>query len=374
MTISGSPLLDHCPETLPAKAYFDPDWYTAETRAIWRRNWVHVGRLNDLPTGTMRRVEIGGQNLILCRAQDGSVTAFHNTCRHRGAELCSVQEKRLGKLVTCPYHNWAYDLSGRLVSVAFATPTEDFDKSDHGLYPVHVRDWNGFLFLCLADAPPELVPDLGLAALDNWPMAGLKTGHRLVKDLNCNWKIFWENYNECLHCPGIHPELCDMVPIYRQGVMAANEAPDWAPDAPLAPALKDGARTWTMSGAPCGQEFPDLTASEKANAFNFVTLYPTMYVVAHVDYVRSVTVTPLGPERTRLTSEWLFSDETLAQPGFDGADVARFATLVLEQDGAACEMNQRGLRSERYERGRLMPQEFDIRKFHVWVATQMDHA
>lgn len=370
----ASPLLDHCPETLPASSYIDPDWYAREERAIWRRNWVNVGRLNDLCPGTIRRVQIGGQNLILCRSRDGAVAAFHNTCRHRGAELCSVDEKRLGKLITCPYHNWAYDISGRLVSTAFATPTADFVKADHGLFPVHVRDWNGFLFLCLADTPPELSPDIGISALDNWPMAGLKTGHRVVKDLNCNWKIFWENYNECLHCPGIHPELCDMVPIYRQGVMAANEAPGWEPGGTQASTLKAGAQSWTMTGVACGPEFPGLTEAERLNGYNFVTLYPTMFVVAHVDYVRSVTVTPLGPERTRLTAEWLFSDETLAQPGFDPVEVARFATLVLDQDGAACEMNQRGLRSEKFERGRLMPQEFDILKFHNWVRAQMDPA
>ena len=73
-----------------------------------------------------------------------------------------------------------------------------------------------------------------------------------------------------------------------------------------------------------------------------------MYVVAHVDYVRSVRLTPLGPERTRLIAEWLFPPETLAQPGFDAADVAAFAKIVMEQDGAASEMNQRGLRSPAY--------------------------
>lgn len=374
MTGPASPLLDHCPETLPASSYHDPDWFAREERAIWRRNWVHVGRMDDLPRGTMRRIEVAGQNLILCRDRDGRVTAFHNTCRHRGAELCPVDEKPLGRLITCPYHNWAYDTSGRLVSTAFATPTADFVKADHGLFPVHVRDWNGFLFVCLADQAPELRPDLGLGALDNWPMAGLRTGHRLVRELDCNWKIFWENYNECLHCPGIHPELCDMVPVYRQGVMAANEAPGWTADAPARPVLKEGARSWTLTGAPCGPEFPDLTEQERGRGFTFVTLYPTMFVVAHVDYVRAVTVTALGPERTRLTAEWLFSGETLAQPGFDAAEVARFATVVLDQDGAACETNQRGLKSERFARGRLMPQEFDILRFHDWVRDQMGPA
>jgi Rieske 2Fe-2S family protein len=367
-----SPLLGHCAETLPAKSYHDPEWFAREQRAIWRRSWVNVGRLNDLAPGTMRRHEIGGQNVILCHAADGRLGAFHNTCRHRGAELCSADEKPLGKLITCPYHNWAYDVSGRLVSTAFATPTADFDKRAHGLFPVHVRQWNGFVFLSAAEEPPELVPDLGLSALDNWPMEALRTGHRIIRDLDCNWKIFWENYNECLHCPGIHPELCDMVPIYRQGVMAANEAPGWKAGATQSPTLKEGARSWTMSGAPCGPEFAELTAQERANGYNFVTVYPTMFIVAHVDYVRSVTVTPLGPERTRLTAEWLFSDETLAQPGFDAAEVARFATLVLDQDGAACELNQRGLKSEKYQSGRLMPQEFDILKFHNWVRAQME--
>lgn len=374
MTEPASPLLDHCPETLPAAAYHDPDWYAREERAIWRRNWVHVGRLGDLGPGTMRRLAVAGQNLILCRDRAGAVSAFHNTCRHRGAELCPTEEKPLGRLITCPYHNWAYDTAGRLVSTAFATPTADFVKADHGLFPVRVTEWNGFLFLCLADAPPPLAPDLGTGALSNWPMDALLTGHRLVKDLACNWKIFWENYNECLHCPGIHPELCDLVPVYRQGVMAANEAPGWTAGAEDAPVLRAGARSWTLTGAPCGPEFPGLTPEERARGFTFVTLWPTMFVVAHVDYVRAVTVTPLGPERTRLTAEWLFPESTLLQPDFDAAEVARFATLVLDQDGAACEMNQRGLKSERYLGGRLMPQEFDILKFHDWVRGQMNPA
>ena len=369
-----SPLLDHCPETLPSEAYLDANWFAEEERRIWRRNWIYAGRLNDLPPGTMRRIAVAGQNLILCRDAGGRVTAFHNTCRHRGAELCAEAERPLGRLITCPYHAWAYDTSGRLISTAYGTPTRDFDKADHGLFRVHVRDWNGFLYICLADTPPALAPDLGLQALDNWPMRELVTGHRLETEVACNWKIFWENYNECLHCPGIHPELCDMVPVYAKGVMAANEAPGWSPEAPPAPVLKDGARSWTMTGAPCGPEFPALTQQERANGFNFVTLYPTMFVVAHVDYVRAVSLTPLSAGRTRLVAEWLFTPETLAQPGFDAEGVAAFATLVLKQDAEACEMNQRGLASDRYRCGRLMPQEFDIARFHDWVRSQLADA
>lgn len=367
----ASPLLTHCPETLPRAAYLDPAWFERERRAIWSREWVYAGRVGDLAPGSMRRVAVAGENLILCRDGTGKVTAFHNTCRHRGAELCAEASRPMGKLITCPYHAWAYATDGRLVSVAHATPTADFRKEDHGLYPVQVHLWNGFVFLCLAEDPPEFRPDLGIHALDSWPMAALVTGHRLEKVLDCNWKVFWENYNECLHCPGIHPELSDMVPVYRRGIMSEQEASDWQPGAATAPVLKDGARSWTVDGQPCGPEFPGLTAQERANGHNFVTLYPTMFIVAHVDYVRAVSLTPLAAEKTRLTAEWLFLPETLAQPGFDLAHVTDFATTVLLQDGAACEMNQRGLQSSRHERGRLMPQEFDIHRFHHWVLSRL---
>ena len=368
-----SPRLDHCPATLPVRAYLAADWFAQEERTIWARNWVAAGRLNDLAPGRMKKVQVGAAEVILCRGSHGDLTAFHNVCRHRGAQLCSGPEQPLGRLVTCKYHAWSYSAAdGRLIATGHACPTDDFRKEDHGLLPVAVTVWNGFIFLNLAARPGPLRPDVGLAYLDNWPMDSLITGHRLVKDLACNWKVFWENYNECLHCPGIHPELCDMVPVYGQGIMAPNEAVGWTPDDRPASALKPGAATWTATGRPCGPEFPNLTASERQNGFNFLTLYPTMFVVAHVDYVRAVVLQPLGPETTRLTAEWYFPQATLDQPGFDAAKAAAFAALVMEQDGAAVELNQRGLRSPAYTHGRLMPEEYAIRDFHAWVLNEME--
>lgn len=368
-----SPLLDHCPATLPAHAYYDDAWYRQEQQTLWANNWIYVGRLADLDPNTMRRVTLAGHALILCRDDGPTPKAYHNTCRHRGSELCTKAQQDVGRLITCPYHAWSYALDdGRLVATGHATPTSDFDKAANGLFPVHSMVWNGLIFLCLSDTAPEFAPDMGIAALDNWPMDGLITGHTYTKDIACNWKVFWENYNECLHCPGIHPELCDLVPIYGKGVMSDAEAPGWAPDAPHQPKLKPGARSWTMTGAPCGPEFPDLSPDQRADAYSFVTHYPSLYVVAHVDYVRLVRIEPTGPETTRLSAEWLFPPETMAQPGFDAAEVAAFARIVLDQDSAASEMNQRGLKSPRFKRGTLMPQEFDIAAFNAWVLSEMD--
>ncbi|MGR3563275.1 MAG: aromatic ring-hydroxylating oxygenase subunit alpha [Heliomarina sp.] len=374
MTIQSptpSPLLDHCPETLPKAAYMDIDWYKKELSTIWSNNWVMVGRAADFPAGSVTRRSLGGADVLVVSDANGKLSAFHNTCRHRGAALCAThQESFGGKLIKCPYHAWSYATDGCLISTGFGQPTADFDKSEHSLFPVSLMEWNGFVFLSLPKDPGPLSPDMGLNALDNWPMNDLVCGHVFEKELYCNWKIFWENYNECLHCPGIHPELSDLVPVYREGVMSEAERKNKPGGAELSP-LKEGAQTWTANGQPCGPEFPNLTTTERRTAHNFVTLYPSAFIVAHVDYVRSVTLTPLGPEKTKLRAEWLFLPDTMAAPGFDLKNVTEFATLVMEQDGAACELNQKGIASPAYERGRLMPEEFDIHYFHKWVLAEM---
>ena len=373
----ASPLLDHCPPSLPAACYYDEAVFDREQELIWRRNWLYVGRNNDLPAGTMRRLNVAGQNLILVKDRQGTLTCFYNTCRHRGSELCTVAEKSVKfGLILCPYHFWSYDLSGKLVRTPIVTLTDDFNRDEYGLLSVAVKLWNGCIFICLKKDAPDFAaaPDLGIDALDNWPMESLVTGHAMAKELDCNWKVFWENYNECLHCPGIHPELCDMVPVYGKGIMAPNEDVNWTPEAAQpAHGLKAGARSWTVNGQPCGPEFPDLTDAQRDAGHTFVTLLPNAFIVAHVDYVRIVTVTPLAPEKTELKAEWLFLRETMEAPGFDLANVVDFARTVMLQDGGACEINQRGLRNAAFERGRLMPQEFDVYRFHKWLERHIDY-
>ncbi len=368
-----SPLLDRCPPSLPREAYRDPGWYGAEVHHVWKTSWVLVGRRAELPVGTVRPIDLVGQRLILVHDDEGRIRAFHNTCRHRGAELCAAEGALRGGRISCPYHQWTYDVQGRLISTAFGTPTGDFRKEDHGLFPVHLLDWRGFLFVCLGETPPDFtqasIPEL--AKLANWPLERLVTGYRRHWDIACNWKIYWENYNECLHCPGVHPNLSKRVPAFARGINAPNEAVDWTPDAPPVASLSEGASTWTVNGKSSGPEFPDLTKAERAEGASFLTFYPTCYITAHVDFLRVGTLTPLGPERTLLTIDWLFPPETLAAPGFDLANAVDFVAQVIDEDAMACEMNQRGLASDRYRAGTLMPQEFDIAHFHTWLRARL---
>jgi Rieske 2Fe-2S family protein len=368
-----SPRLDHCPEGLPRAAYLDRGWYDREMATLFARQWVMVGRAAEFATGTMRRVVVGEAQLIVVRDSAGTLAAWHNSCPHRGSELCRAEEEQVGKLIRCPYHAFAFAAAdGRLVSTAHAVPTDDFDSAAHGLRPVSLQVWNGFVLLNLSAAPGAVSADVGLGTLDNWPMADLVTGHRWETDLACNWKAFWENYSECLHCPGIHPELCDMVPVYGRGIMGETEALGWTPDDPAHPNLRKGAQSWTPDGGICGPVFARLTAAERQAGHTFVTLWPSAYVVAHADYVRSVRTVPMGPEQTRLIAEWYFPAETLAQPGFDAAHVAAFAKIVMRQDGEASEMNQRGMRSPSFKAARLMPEEYEIHRFQQWIVAEME--
>ena len=129
--------------------------------------------------------------------------------------------------------------------------------------------------------------------MSNWPLEDLVSGHVFTKVMNCNWKIFWENFNECLHCPGVHKHLSHLVPIYGRGLMARHDDPDWAKhadnDAPeFSGRLRDGAETWSEDGRSHGPQFQNLTEAERAAGQTYAPNLPSMFIVGHVDYVRTV--------------------------------------------------------------------------------------
>jgi Rieske 2Fe-2S family protein len=253
----------------------------------------------------------------------------------------------------------------------------DFDRGAHSLYRIAIAEWKGFVFINLDEQAAAFDPTLDLddsASLDNWPLGDLVSGHMVRKVVACNWKIFWENYNECLHCPNAHPELSDIVPIYSRGLLEPADHPDWqtSTDPKLRGGLKAGAASWAMDGQAAPHVFPDLTEAERAAGQSYATRLPSVYLVAHVDYVRAVRVMPLGPDSTELTAEWLFPRETLEDPRFDLKNTTDFATLVMTQDAALCELNQRGLHSLRHHHGTLMPEEYLVQQFHDWVRTALE--
>ncbi len=366
--------------TLPSGAYFDPAHHAKELKAIWYRQWIYLCRAGSLSEPmAYRTFDIGTQNILVLRNSDGVLKAFHNTCRHRGSVLCQEREGRFrSKLIVCPYHQWAYDGDGALIKTSSLSHAPDFSRDDYGLYEVALTEWRGCVFVSLDRNPPAFEDSYGRDAsvIENWPLESLVVGHTWRKTMACNWKVFWENFNECLHCPNIHPELSDLVPLFGRRVSQLRDDPDWADyagsnDPKLVGGMRDGAVSWTMDGAPAGDAFEGLTDAERTHGKAYFVSLPSVFIAAHADYVRIVRILPKGPEETELQAEWLFENHTLKDPAFDLSNVVDFAVTVLEQDAGASELNQKGLRSIRHDHGVLMPEEHYVHGFQCWVRRAM---
>jgi glycine betaine catabolism A len=367
-------------ETLPASYYFDPAHYQREMSRIWQRNWIYVCRSSDLAAPrSFRTLGLADQSLLLVRGEDGTVRAFHNTCRHRGAALCRAAEGRFPAAgIVCPYHSWRYNLRGELLQTSSAQPGDGFDARDFPLYGLPVTEWNGFLFSALIPDPPPFAAsfDLPLSRLADWPLGDLVVGHRLHKIIQCNWKVFWENYNECLHCPGVHPRLAQLVPLFGRALLERRDDPRWQDhagddDPKYGGGLRAGAESWTMDGKPAGVCFPGISAADRQAGHVYLTGLPSVFLVAHVDYVRVVRLLPLGPERTEMSIEFLFLPETLADPARDIMNAVDFTDIVMSEDAEICELNQRGLHALAHRNGVLMPEEYAIGQFQDWVRSEL---
>lgn len=378
-TGGDDPVLHAAVPSLPARAYFEADAHERELRRIWRRHWICAGRSEEIAAAReFRQYRIADRGVLLLRDEQGELRAYLDSCRHRGASLCADERGRFARAaIVCPYHAWTYDLQGRLLRTGARPPPAGFDRNAHGLWPLPVREWNGFLFFCLDPDPPPFAAgfDQPLERLDAWRLADSVSAHRTVLTIACNWKVFWENYNECLHCPGVHPELSRLVPIYGRGLLEARDDPDPRPraaagDPGTRDGLRHGARSWTTTGEAVGPEFPGLGAADRRAGHVYVTALPSLFVVGHVDYARAVRLRPLGPETTELRVDFLFPREALATPGFDPGPAVAFAGRVLGEDAAICETNQRGLRAAPDARGVLMPEEYAVRSFHDWLRTE----
>ncbi len=363
--------------TLPASWYLDSGQFDKELDAIWYRHWQYVCRAEDIAgPGDYQTLIIGSQNVIVLRDEGGGLQAYFNTCRHRGSILLTEASGTLDKAsrILCPYHRWAYSSQGELLATGSGTPPKGFNTSEYGLYSLPIEEWCGFVFINLSANKPATLGesfDEYSVPLDNWPLSELRRGDTFETVLNCNWKLFWENFNECLHCPNLHPDLSEVVPIYKRGIMEAFDDPDWRPGSSDEPARAGGiaqnAETWAWGGRSTGHEFNTLTERERKTGHHYVVLLPSMFIVAHVDHVRTVRLLPLSAERTHLRADWYFPQAALDDPSLDMAHFTSFAKQVIDEDGHAAELNQQGLANRAHQQGALMAEEYDVHRFQQWV-------
>ena len=196
--------------TLPAPFYTDAAYFAREIDALFRTMWICAGRVEEVARpGQYVLRELGGDSIIVTSSSDGRVHAFHNVCRHRGTRLCTETAGTFAGSIQCPYHAWTYGLDGRLLGAPHMDEVPHFRKDDYPLHRVNADVWDGHIFLNLSHEPRPLrsqladLPDKFRA----WRMEDLRLGRRIVYDVKANWKLIIQNYNECLHCPNLHPAL-----------------------------------------------------------------------------------------------------------------------------------------------------------------------
>jgi Rieske 2Fe-2S family protein len=311
--------------------------------------------------GDQLAVTIAGRGVLLVRDAGGVLRGFTNACRHRGHELLGVGESACRSSVRCPYHGWVYGLDGALRR---ATGGADLDPNEFALAPVTVEEHLGWVFVnAEGGAAPITEAFAGLdAILGPYDAGRLVPVARHEYTVAANWKVLHENYQECLHCPRIHPELCRVSP------------PDSGDNVEPGPAWVGGwmdlastAETMSMSGRRIADPLPGLDERARRRVA-YVALLPNLLVSAHPDYVLTHRLEPLGPGRTRVECEWLVAPEIVTSSDFDPADAIELWDITNRQDWAACESVQRGLGSAGHVPGPLMPREDAVAHVVAWFA------
>ena len=373
--------------SFPNSWHYDPEHYQKELDAFWYRMWINVCRSDEVASPRdYKVVSIGDQNIVITRDLKGNLRAFHNTCRHRGSILCTQDEGRFeGGSIVCPYHAWTYSLEGKLIATPHQLESADFEMKDYSLYGAAVGEWGGFVFVNLTPEEAEpLEKALGDTPLKfkNYHPERLKVGFRYVHEIKANWKLWFENYSECFHCPQVHPELINIVPIYSKGLGNVRQDPEWKPSGGETMILHGGSdiipggRTWTMDGQLSGPAFSGLTEEEANSVINGMQLRPNFFFVAHPDYVHTQQMIPTSPTTVQLTWDYLFEPETMERDDFDAKKAYELWHVTNLQDAQNVEWQQAGLESGRkhHEYSVFVPQETGPHQFNNWVMDNMESA
>ncbi|HET9265754.1 MAG TPA: aromatic ring-hydroxylating dioxygenase subunit alpha [Vicinamibacterales bacterium] len=334
--------------TLPAEYYVSGEYFARELDLLFRRTWICAGRSEEVArAGQFVVRELPGDNMVITRSESGDLHAFHNVCRHRGTRLCTAPSGTFPGSIQCPYHAWTYALDGRLLGAPHMEDVPHFNKQDYPLHRVHVDDWDGHLFINLADRPAPLAEQLAdlPSKFAPWRMSELRVGQRIVYDVKANWKLIIQNYNECLHCPNLHPAL-NKLSHYLSG---ENE--------PLQPTymggrmdLRPGVATLSMDGS-CPRAFlPELSSEDRRRVY-YYAIFPNMLLSLHPDYMMVHTLWPIAPDRTINVCEWHFHPTELHRPDFDASDAIELWDVTNRQDWHVCELSQAGIGSRSYRPG-----------------------
>jgi Rieske 2Fe-2S family protein len=272
----------------------------------------------------------------------------------------------------CPYHAWTYDLNGKLVAAPNLTKMPDIGRTEYGLASVAVREWLGYVWVCLAENPPsfeqsviaDVVARLGdVESIERYDVESLEVGRRIVYDVKANWKLIIENFMECYHCATIHPELTEVLPEFADGYAAqfyVGHGAEFGSDV----------QGFTVDGSQGLDRIPTVS-EEQDRRYYAITVRPQVFINLVPDHVIFHRMFPVAVDRTIVECDWLYLKGVVAS----GRDVSRSVELfdrVNRQDFDACERCQPAMSSRLYAKGGvLVPSEHHIGEFHDWVQDRL---
>ncbi|EXL08160.1 aromatic ring-hydroxylating oxygenase subunit alpha [Brucella anthropi] len=361
--------------SLEQKFYTDPEYHKLDLENIFYKDWLFVGHDCELPkTGSYMTVQIGAYPVVIVRDAQGGIRAFHNSCRHRGSRICAAEKGTAAKLV-CPYHQWTYELDGRLLFARQVGP--DFKPAEYGLKPVHCETVAGYIYVCVAEEAPDFGAFRNLVepylAPHNIKDAKVAFESSIIE--KGNWKLVWENNRECYHCAANHPELCRTYPEAPSatGVQGVMEDPEinqlWKNCASVGlpaefnmsedgryritriPLLRD-AVSYTMSGkAAVKKPLSDQVAGNTNIGAMLMFNYPSTWNHLMADHAISFRVLPISAEETLVTTKWLVHKDAVEGVDYDLDELTHVWIQTNDQDRQIVEENAVGIRSPAYQPG-----------------------
>ena len=353
-----------CAHTLASRFYTDASILEIEKARIFRRTWQLVGTLDHAcgeVNGLQRTIadretfftaEVAGEPIVVVRDKEGTLRAFSNVCRHRAGPIALGSGCK--NVLRCAYHGWTYTLDGRLIGTPDVEGVEFFDRSTMGMVPLRLETWEQFIFLNFDRGAEPLSAYLGdiPEQARGFQFAGLQFAERRDYVINCNWKVYVDNYLEGYHIPIAHPGLMREIDYsqYRTDTFRYHSQ-QFAPIRAMK-AEDSGDRAYAPG-----------SGTQEALYF---WIFPNLMLNIYPDNVSTNLIVPLSQDKTLTIFEWFFHDIASAKVQERMKKAIAFSDEVQQEDIGLCESVQRGLQSALYDRGRYsVKRENGVHHFHM---------
>jgi len=353
-----------CAQTLASKFYTDPAILDIEKARIFRRTWQLVGTLSQncgeinglkrtiSDPETFFTAEVVGEPVVVVRDKQGTLRAFSNVCRHRAGPIAVGSGCK--NVLRCAYHGWTYTLDGRLIGTPDVDGVEFFDRSAMGMFPLRLETWGQFIFINFDPNAVSLSAYLGKIPEQarGFQFEGLQLAERRDYIINCNWKVYVDNYLEGYHIPIAHPGLMREIDYaqYRTETYRYHSQ-QFAPIRAM------------KSGDASGRLYEPGTGLQEAFYF---WVFPNLMLNIYPDNIQTNLIVPLSHDKTLTIFEWFFHDVASEKSRERVKRAIAFSDEVQQEDVGLCEHVQRGLRSSTYDRGRYsVKRENGVHHFHI---------